>query len=141
ALATARQQRRRAPRHDLVARAVRLALEQRADVHDLRFGADLRAPLLRKVQVVLDERVLGVLAAADHAAAAVGAGGAGRPLAAEVRVGRGFALAARLAEVDADLRRAERSGAAQLPGDLAQRLVGGPQAGVRHHAEHPAGGG
>ena len=50
-----------------------------------------RAELLGEVQVVLDERVLGAMRAADHAASAQLAAGAIWALAAEVRVGHRLA--------------------------------------------------
>ena len=71
---------------------------ERTDVDDLALGMDLDAALFGEPQVVLDQRVLGADAAADHAGAAARAAGASRPLAAEVRIRHGRA---RLAEEDA----------------------------------------
>jgi len=60
---------------------------ERLHVDHARLGLHLRAQLFGEVQVVPVQRVLGVVAAADHAAAAADAGLARRSLAAEVRVG------------------------------------------------------
>src|SRR4029079_17931966 len=70
-------------------------------VDDLVLGEHLGALALREPQVVLDERVLGVVRAADHAAPAQDAAGAVGPLTAEVGIGHGHAG---LAEEDADAR-------------------------------------
>ena len=57
-----------------------------ADLDRLSLGQDLGAEPLREPEVVLDQGVLGAVAAADHAAAAADAAGSRRALAAEVRV-------------------------------------------------------
>src|SRR5262249_8324550 len=65
----------------------------------LAFGLDLDPEPLGEPEVVLDQGVLGAVAAADHAAAAAQAPGPRRALAFEVGVRD---LAARLIEEDAD---------------------------------------
>ena len=81
-----------------------------------------RAPqLLGEVQVVLHERVLGAVHAADHAAPAQVAARAVGALAAEERVRDGLAG---LAEVDADRRAFVGVAHAELLAELAQQLVG-----------------
>ncbi len=84
------QPRARAHAFDLVAVAS-VGRAERADVDDGAFGHHPRAALLGEVQVVLDERVLGAVRAADHAAPAQLAAGAVGPLAAEERVRHGLA--------------------------------------------------
>ena len=73
---------------------------ERRDVDHLALGDDPHAPPLGQIEVVLHQRVLRVVAAADHAATASHAPAARRPLAAEVRVRRRLA---RLAEEHADV--------------------------------------
>ena len=67
------------------------AVRKRLHPRDLGVGLDARALLLGEPEVVLVERVLRVVAAADHAAAAGRAARARGPLAAEVRVRHGHA--------------------------------------------------
>ena len=110
---------------------------ERADLGDGALGEDLHAGALGEVEVVLGQRVLGVVAAADHAGAAADAARARRALAAEVGVGDGLA---RLAEEDADAGRRVGVLDAQLAGDLAQHAVGGALALVARDAEHLLGG-
>src|SRR5437867_1830688 len=66
----------------------------------LRFRKDPRPALLGQVEVVLVQRVLGVVAAADHASSAKHTARPRRTLAAEVGVGD---LLSRLAEKDGDV--------------------------------------
>ena len=105
---------------------------------DLRVGLDFRAALLGEPEVVLVERVLGLVAAADHAAAAAGTSGALRPFAAEVGIGH---LHAGLSEEDGDVR----GRPAVLPADvlphLAENLVGQRRERHARGAQHPLGGG
>ena len=91
----------------------------------------LHAELLRQVQVVLHERVLGVEPAPGHVRAAVRATVAGRPGTAEERVHIG------LSKVDTDRCRVERGADAHPFGDPLHRLVGAGHATVGGHAEHP----
>jgi hypothetical protein len=89
--------------------------------------------VLGQPQVVLDQRVLRVVRAADHAAPAQPAAGAIGAGAAEERVGHGLP---RRAEVHADARLGVGLGGADLLAELAQELVGRI---VRRHlddAEH-----
>jgi hypothetical protein len=118
---------------DLVAlRAVGRA--ERFDVHDRALGLDRRARALGQPEVVLDQRVLGVVRAADHAAPAQHAAGPLRPGAAEERVRDG--LAGR-AEEHADARLGVGPVGADLAPELAQQLVGGIVGLDGDHAEHP----
>src|SRR5262249_20063528 len=73
-------------RHPVAVRAVRRATGAGGDVGDLPLRQDVHAELLREPEVVLHQRVLGVVPAADHAAPAADAAGPGRALAAEVGV-------------------------------------------------------
>jgi hypothetical protein len=110
---------------------------ERADLGDGALGQDLHAGALGEVEVVLRQRVLGVVAAADHAGAAADAAGARRAVAAEVGVGHG---PAGLAEEHADAGRRVGLRHAPLLGELAQQRVGGPLALVLGDAEHLLGG-
>ena len=96
--------------------------------------------LLREVEVVLHQGVLGVVAAAGHALAAVAAGAAVGPGAAEVRVGHRVArLLARPAEEDAHGGVPEGVTDPHLDRDLLHHLVGRGVHGVLDDAEHPLG--
>ena len=64
---------------------------ERADVDDGALRHQLHARALREPQVVLDQRVLGAVRAADHAAPAAQAAGAVRAVAAEERIRDGLA--------------------------------------------------
>ena len=129
------------PRAGVLARdrvAVRaVGRAERADLGDGALGEHLDAVALGEPEVVLDQRVLGVVAAADHAGAAADAARARRPVAAEVGVGDGLA---RLAEEDPDAGGRVGLGDAHLGRELAQQRVGGPFALVGRHAEHALGG-
>ncbi len=105
----------------------------------VRSGITLRAAALGEVEVVLDERVLGAVGAADHAAPAQLAAGAVGSLAAEERVGDGLAGPALPAEEDPDGRLFVGVADAELLAELAQELVGGVVVGVLDDAEHPLG--
>src|SRR5690606_18071151 len=74
---------------------------ERLDVDHRALGLHLHAELLGEPQVVLAQRVLRAVTAADHALAAAHAAGAARPLAAEVGV---VDLLALRAEVDPHAR-------------------------------------
>lgn len=87
------------------------------------------------MEVILDERVLGVVAAADHARADVLATRARGTFAAEVGIGNRLAF---VTEKDADLGWAKRTALSQLFRDRFQRAVGGPFARIRGHAQHSA---
>src|SRR6478736_838094 len=97
-LAVAFAARSRALGHDEVALRPVVGA-QRPDVYDLALGHHVDAAPLGEPEIVLDERVLGPLRAADHAAPTARAAGALRPLAAEEGIGHRLA---RLAEEDAD---------------------------------------
>ena len=109
----------------------------RRDVHDHPVGEDAHAAPLGEVEVVLHERVLGAVAAADHALAALDAAGPVRALAAEVGVLDGLA---RLAEVHADVRLRMGVLDAQLAAQLAQHAVALVVERDARDAEHPLGG-
>src|SRR5207342_2563739 len=79
------------------------------------------AELLGEPKVVLHQRVLGPVAAADHAAAATNAAAPPGPLAAEVRV---LDLLAGLAEKSTDPGRLERVADPDLLAVFPQQLVG-----------------
>ena len=100
----------------------------------LRSGRDRRPGALGEPEVVLRQRVLRVVRAADHAAAACDAAGAGGAFTVEERVGD--RLPGR-AEVDADARLRVGLVGADLAAELAQELVGGVVRGHGDHAEHP----
>ncbi len=110
---------------------------ERADLGHLALGLDLDPELLGEPEVVLHQRVLGPVAAADHAAAAAHAAGAVRALAAEEGV---LDLDAGLVEEDADPGVGEGLADADLLAVFLQQLVGRPDAFVLDHAEHPLGG-
>jgi hypothetical protein len=103
-----------------------------------RRGPDLRASPLGQVQVVLDQRILGVVAAAHHASATKTAAATVRSRSAEVRIGRGHL---RLPEVDADLGGRELIEPAEFFGQLAEREVAGFHARCGNRAEQAACGG
>src|SRR3989442_6584480 len=84
---------------------------QGPDLDCLSLGQYLSAEPLGKPQIVLDQRVLGPVAAADHAAPAADAAGSRRALAPKIGIGH---LLARLAEEDADSRVFEGVGDADL---------------------------
>ena len=107
---------------------------ERADLGHLALGLDLDPELLGEPEVVLHQRVLGAVAAADHAAAAAHAAGAAGPLAAEEGVGD---LDPRLVEEDPDLGVGEGLADADLLAVFLQQLVGRADAFVLDHAEHP----
>ena len=103
-------------------------------------GLDRGAPLFGQVQVVLDQRVLRVVPAAHHAAAAVDTAAPRRTFPAEVRVGHLLALAIGRAEEGPDRRQLPGVRGAELAGDVAQQDIGRPGARIGRDAEHPAGG-
>ena len=122
--------------HDLVALgAVRRAKRPHVDHHPLR--QHLGPGALRQPQVVLDERVLGPVRAADHAAPAAQAARPVRPGAAEIGV-RHRAAGLREEHADAGLR--VRVLDPDLARVLAQQVVRGVVLVVGDHPEHPLGG-
>ncbi len=123
----------RAHGFDLVALAP-VGGAERADVDDRAFRQHGRAAALGEVEVVLHQRVLRPVRAADHAAPAQPAARALGSLAAEVRVRDGLAG---LAEEDAHRRLFVRLAHAELLAELAQELIGGVVVRVLHDAEHP----
>src|SRR5262249_47069546 len=94
----------------------------------------LNAATLREPQLVLDQGVLGAVAAADHAAPAANAARAGRPVTVEVRV---WHLGPGLAEEDADPGRLERVAHADFLAVLLEQRVGGGHSLILGDAEHP----
>jgi len=133
--AAAAQPRAGALRRDLVALGA-VGRADRPDVDDLALREHLDAGPLGEPQVVLDQRVLGVERAADHAAPAQHAAGAVGSLTAEVGIGGRHA---RLAEVDADARLGVGVVGADLAPVLAQQLVGRVVGDHLRDAEHPLG--
>ena len=98
------------------------------------------AVLLGEVEVVLDQRVLGVVAAAGHALPAVAAGVAVGALAAEERVGDDVVgRLPRPAEEDAHGRGVVGLAHAHLFGHLLHHVVAGRADRVVDDAEHPLG--
>jgi hypothetical protein len=129
------QPRARAHAFDLVAlRAVGRA--ERADIAHGAFWHHMGAELLGEVEVVLDERVLGPVRAAHHAATAQAAAGSVGPRSAEERVRDGLSG---LAEEHADGRLLVAVGHAELLAELAQEQIGGVIVRVLNDAEHPLG--
>ena len=128
-----RERRAAGARRDRIAAAF-----ERPYPRDLRVGLDFRAALLGQPEVVLVERVLRFVPAADHAAAAARAAGALRPFAAEVGIGH---LHIRLPEENGDVR----GRPAVLPADvlphLAENLVGQRRERHARGAQHSFGGG
>jgi hypothetical protein len=110
------------------------------NVPHLALGPDLRAPFLGKIQVVLHQRVLGIIAAAHHAPAAVVAGPARRTFPIEIGIGVFLSLFTRLAKERPDGGWAEGQIGFQLGGNFLQHLIGRPFAGVGGYTEHAAGG-
>ena len=120
-------------------RVTRMHLEpaavERGEVVHLVELVDLGAELLRQVEVVRRQLVLGVVAAADVALAARDATGATRPDPAEVRV---LGLDARAAEVHAHRGLVERLPSADLGRDLPHDAIDvGGHVRVANGAEHP----
>ena len=109
---------------------------QRANVRDGALRLDPHAQPLGEPQVVLAQRVLRPLAAADHALPAPRAAGALRPLAAEVRV---VDLLAGGAEVDAHPGVLPCVAHPDLVGELPQQGVRRADPLVGRHAEHALG--
>ena len=109
---------------------------QRQHLACLGLGPDLRAGPLRQVEVVLDQRILGVVAAAHHAAAAEPAAFTLGSRAVEVGVGHRHLG---LPEIHRDFRGPEFGQPAQLPGQAAQRQVAGLEARAGDRAQHLAG--
>ena len=108
---------------------------ERDEVVDLVQLVDLGAELLRQVEVVRRQLVLGVVAAADVALAARDAAGAPRSDPAEVRI---VGLDARAAEVDADRGLVERLPSPHLDRDLLHDAIDvGGHVRVANDAEHP----
>ena len=124
------------PRAGAFGRDLVTAVRPRADRRHRGEGEDPRAAPLRQVQVVLQECVLGSVAAAGHAFAALGAAGALRADPAEVRIG---GRDPRLAEVDADGSRDECLTDAHLVRDGPHHLVGRGRRRVTDDAEHASG--
>jgi hypothetical protein len=124
-----------AMRPDLVA-----TVRQGADGGGRSERVHLGARTLREVQVVLDQGVLGAVAAAGHALAALAAARAFRSGTPEERVRRAPSGRGRLGatgpEVHADTGRAERMAHTHVLRDLADDLVGRGPAVVPDHAEH-----
>ncbi len=94
---------------------------------------------LGQVQVVLDQRVLRIVAAAGHALPHLQAALAARARAAEERVlgSHAWFLAAAPAEEHADRRHAERVACPHLHRHLPDDLVRRGHGRVAHHPEHP----
>src|SRR3569832_2449270 len=86
-------------------------------------GEDLRAALLRQIEVVLVERVLRAVAAAAHAAATADASGALGTIAAEERIR--VLLAGAIAEVHGDVGRGGRGAGARARRRRRRRAGGG----------------
>ncbi len=108
------------------------------DARDRGHRVDDRAARLGEVQVVLGQRVLGVVAAAGHALAAVPAGAARRAGTTEVRVRDLVAVGlAGAAEEHADRGRVPRVADPHVVGDLLHHLVGRGHDRVVDDAEHP----
>ena len=97
----------------------------------------IRARRLRQTEVVLGQRVLGIVATARHALAALDTAGALRTGSAEERVGGRDAVT--LAEEDPDRRHPEGVPDSHLVRHSLHHFVGGCHGGVLHHAEHPGG--
>ena len=111
-----------------------------ADPGDRGQRHHLRAVLLREVEVVLDQGVLGVVAAARHALAAVAAGVAVGASTAEERVGHLLVrVSPGAAEEHAHRRGVEGVAHAHVGGDLLHDVVGRGADGVLDDAEHPLG--
>ena len=108
---------------------------ERDEVVHLVQLVDLGAELLRQVEVVRRQLVLGVVAAADVALAARDAAGAPRSDPAEVRI---VGLDARAPEVDTDRGLVERLPSAHLGRDLLHDAIDvGGHVRVANDAEHP----
>ena len=122
-------------RHLVAAGAVGGA--ERLDVDHHALGQHLGAGALGQPQVVLDERVLGAVRAAHHAAPAAHAARAVRPGAVEVRIGN------RLPRARAEEHAHARLGIGVLDADLArvlaQQVIGVIVLVVGDDAEHPLG--
>src|SRR6195952_2144827 len=95
----------------------------------------------RQAEVVLEQGVLGAVAAAGHARTALDAPGAGGARATEIRIGHRLArfLLAVLTEEDADRSRDEGVADAHVVGHLLEDAVGVGERRVRDDAEHAGG--
>src|SRR5688572_9125978 len=104
------------------------------DVSYLYFRSDFRTVLFRKIEIVLWQRILGIVAASHHASTAVSAACTGRTLAAEVGIGD-YDL--RLAEIRADVGCAEGVPHAIFIRHFLEDMIGSPQFRVARRAQHP----
>src|SRR5436305_14818922 len=110
---------------------------ERADLGHLTLGNDLDAELLGEPQIVLDQGVLGSVAAADHAVAAAQAAAAGRSLTSEVWIRN---LLSGRPEEDPDAGVAEAVADPDLLSVFLQQRVSGADSLVFGDPEHPLGG-
>ena len=108
-----------------------------ANIDDLGLGTDLHAPLLGKIEVILDQRVLPILAATYHTGTAVGASPSRRAF--TLKIGVGYLLPL-LAEEHPYLGGTEGLPLPQFLGDFLQGVVRRRETGVAGHTEHAAGG-
>ena len=110
------------------------------NVDHLGFSEDARALFLGEVEIVFVEGVLGVVAAADHAASASDAGLAIGTFSVEVGIGRGRArLLTFFAEIDGDLGGVEGVGYSCGNGHLFQLQIRGREDGIGDNSHHAFG--
>src|SRR5215831_15126161 len=110
---------------------------KRLYVNHTRLGKHSRTTLLREVQIVHVERVLGTVAASHHAAAATLASSAVRTFTAEVRIGNGNAALYTLwCLEDGDMSAIKRVADSGRLSNLSKQFVGRPKDLVFSDTQH-----
>src|SRR3990172_6863611 len=97
-----------------------------SNINNCHFRDDLRAVLLRKIEIIFRKRVFRVITATDHATAAMIASGACGSFPAQEWIGDNLLLLPRFAKEHADIRRTECAAFAEFLRDLFHLLVSKP---------------
>ncbi len=110
---------------------------QRCDVHDPRFGEDLRSVLFGQIQIAQVESIFRAVTATHHAATAADACGSCRAFSSEVRVGEGLIAQLSLLRLeDANFCAVESMTSARSFRSFLQEMVGGTEDSVFRHSQH-----